>query len=508
MPDFLAQSDARLERFLRRNGVMQWRIPILIDKGGVKVLQAGTKRELPLDGLKTRVSAGDTVRVVTPPPKTCADALQKEANTNCRDYAIVPGATPAANRKKRGYKPTFDDLMEAYLKARPQTVLVTDPMMMTLDGFLKGIATSDEFKYPIRYLMVVGHASITGAFHIVISASSKVAASVSYEMLEEAVANKYLVIDMDLLQPRPAGTGVGQLRLLGCAVGAQAPYMKKFKEALGGKITLIAPRFLAMPDKILKPAGPIEYLGYDFTLDCPTAVKERKTLLALYDTRSTAAEKNKDPRFTLKSGKHVPPKSWDDWVPRDYTKYVYSSLGKKLPKEPPVLESPVMLPVLKVKAKARRRFLINEKVPYYRDPMSGGPEKQFLPLAKNTGKVEDWKAAVRKVLEGPFKHPTLPNQTFKPFDPKHPFPAYVRAGYETMDEFMDGWDWQFDYDKAKKVLSYTPIRYEYRIWQPITTEPGNELIMNYYPSSIPKKFSKLLPLEQLFVWDSYFFGTY
>ncbi len=508
MPDFVVQSDTRLERFLRLNRVMQWRIPILIDKGGVNVFQSGTKRELALDGLKTRVSAGDTVRVVTPPPKTCADALQKEANTNCRDYAIVPGATPAANRKKRGYKPTFDDLMEAYIKARPQTVLITDPMMMTLDDFLKGIATSDDVKFPIRYLIVVGHASISGAFHITISASSKVEAAVSYETLEEAVAKKYLVVDMNLFEPRPADAGAGQLRLLGCSVGAQVPYMKKFKEALGGKITLIAPNFLAMPDAIPKPPGPVAYFGYDFTLHCPTAVKDRKTLLALYDARSTAAEKNKDPRFTLKGGKHVPPKSWADWTPRDYVKYVYSSNGKKLKKEPPVLESPVMLPVLKVKAKARRRFLINEKFPYYRDAMTGGPEKQSIPLAKNTGKVEDWKAAVRKVLEGTFKHPVLPNQTFKPFDPKHPFPAYVRAGYNTMDEFMDGWDWQFDYDKAKKTLNYTPIRYEYRIWQPITTEPGNELIMNYFPSKIPTKFSKLLPLRQLFVTDTYFFATY
>src|SRR5262245_26972986 len=152
MPDFLVQSDERLDLFLRRNRVMQWRIPILIAKGGVKVLQAGTKRELPLDGLKTRVSTGDTVRVVTPPPKPCSDALQNEADTNCRDYAIVPGARSDADKKKRGYRPTFDDLMKDYLTARPQTVVLKDQMLMTLDGFLSGIATSDEIIHPIRYL--------------------------------------------------------------------------------------------------------------------------------------------------------------------------------------------------------------------------------------------------------------------------------------------------------------------------------------------------------------------
>src|SRR5215475_4907192 len=120
----------------------------------------------------------------------------------------------------------------------------------TLDGFLSGIATSDEIIYPIRYLIAVGHASTSGAFHITIGASSKVEALVSYETLEEAVVKKYLVIDMNSLQPRPKDTGVGQLRLMGCSMGSQAPYMQKVKEAVGGKIMVIAPKFLVMPDKI------------------------------------------------------------------------------------------------------------------------------------------------------------------------------------------------------------------------------------------------------------------
>jgi hypothetical protein len=512
MPDFLIRSDERLDLFLLRNRVMPWRIPILLKNGGVKVFEARTRRTLPLNGLKTRVSAGDTVRVVTPPPKLCADALQKEANTNCRDYAIVPGVTSAADRKKRGYKPSFDDLMADYLAARPKTVVIQNPSMMTLDGFLNGIATSDECIYPIRYLIVVGHASITGSFHIVISASTSLEASVSYETLEEAVVKKYLVVDMNVMEPRPAGAGPAQLRLLGCSVGAQVPYMKKFKAALGGQITLIAPKFLAMPDKITAPLpGPIAYLGYDFTLFRPAAIKDRKTLLSLYEAQSMAAEKSKDSRFTVRSGKHVPTKSWSDWVPRDMLKYRYSVLGKKLPKDPPLLYSPVMLPVLKLKVKAHRRFILNEKAPYYIDPFTKGPKTQSMPLLKSTGKPADWKAAVRKWLEGSYKHPSLPGVMIKLFDPSHPFPAYVRAGYATMDEFMDGWDWQFDYDKATKTLNYSPIRYEYRIWQPITTETGNELIMNYYPKKIPKRFNKLFPherLEMLFVTDTYFFGVY
>lgn len=508
MPDFTVQSDTRLDRFLLRNGVLQWRIPVLIEHGGVAVLEAGTKRSLPLKGPQTRVGAGDVVRVVTPPPKRCTDALQKEANSNCRDYAIVPDATAPDDRKKRKYKPTFNDLFEDYLAARPETILIKNPMMMTLDGFLHGLATSDEIVHPIRNLMVVGHASYSGAFHISIGASASTQAAVTYETLEEAVAKGYLVVDMSLFEPRPTGNGTAQLRLLGCSVGGQAPYMKKLKEALGGKIMVIAPKFLALPDKIRSPAGPIAYFGYDFTVHSPAPAKNRNALLDLYDATSTAAEKAKDPRFTLRGGKRVPPRSWRAWVPADFAKHVFSVLGKKVPKEPAPLSSPVILPGLNTRATARRRFFVNDRAPFFSDPFKGADTKSF-PLAKSTGKIEDWKKATRKWLEQPWNHPVLPNKTVKLFDPSHPLPMYVRYGYASMDEFMDGWDWRFKYDDAKKALSLSPVRYEYRVWQPITTEPANQLIMNYYPTGkIPRRFSKVLPVVQLNVNDAYFFGAY
>jgi hypothetical protein len=491
MPDLTVDHDTRLGRFLLRNKVQKWRIPILAAKGGVKVLEAGTGRDLPLKGEGTHVSAGDTVRVVTPPPKPCQEALQREADDNWRDYAIVPGDTP------------YDKLMKEFLQYRTRTVLIADPFMHTLDGFLHGIGTSDEIVNPIRYLLIAGHASFSGALKIAMSTSPANAAFVRYEDLEDAVKKKTLVMDLDPMMPRPKGFNDPQVRLLGCTVGGQAPFMQKFKEALGGKVVVIAPKFLVFVDTVASPRGPLAYMGYDFSVYLPAPVKDQKALVAAMDAKSKLAEKNKDPRFVLRNGKAVPPASWNAWVPKDPNKTPVSRGGQQQLTEPLKIPNWVTLPVFRGRSNAQRRFAYNEANPFFGappgTPAGTTPPPVSIPLPKNTGKVEDWKKAVRADLE----------KRYRLFDPKHPLPQWVRSGYATMDEFMDGWDWQFKYDGGTKRLSFWPVRYEYRLWQPITTDPGNELVMNYYPKGkVPKKFAKLVPIEQLQVFDKFFFGVY
>ena len=102
-------------------------------------------------------------------------------------------------------------------------------------------------------------------------------------------------------------------------------------------------------------------------------------------------------------------------------------------------------------------------------------EPQVMPLAKDPGDDAGRKKAVKAWLQGL----RVPGQQQSIYTDKHPFPAYVRAGYQTMDEFMDGWDWQFAYDAKTKQLTYNPIRDEYAVVQPITNKLG-VLMLNYY----------------------------
>ena len=82
-------------------------------------------------------------------------------------------------------------------------------------------------------------------------------------------------------------------------------------------------------------------------------------------------------------------------------------------------------------------------------------------------------------------------------------------GYNDLDEFMQGWDWQFDYDKKDKILWFNPVRIEYRMLQPIINEAKKSLVINYdtYPTSkIPQQFQGRLPIIQLNVTDPFYFG--
>jgi hypothetical protein len=186
-----------------------------------------------------------------------------------------------------------------------------------------------------------------------------------------------------------------------------------------------------------------------------------------------------------------------NWLPKYPNASPYSVLSQK-PKrpEPMSFPNPVKFPVFPASGNALRHFAYNDRRKMF--TLTPFPP---IPLAVNTGKLADWKKATKDFLQ---KNNAL-------FSDAHPFPFFVRYGYETMDDFMDGWDWRFTYDKAKAVLNADPVRYEYRLWQPIASVSINELIMNYYPKNIaavPKKFRSMMPIEKLLINDKRFFAIY
>src|SRR2546425_10384827 len=92
MADLTVDSDTSLGQFLRKNKYQQWRIPILVNRGGVKAFRGSGV--VPLKDDKTQLRSGDLVRLVDPVPKPYQQALQDEANKNSCDYAFIPGTSP------------------------------------------------------------------------------------------------------------------------------------------------------------------------------------------------------------------------------------------------------------------------------------------------------------------------------------------------------------------------------------------------------------------------------
>jgi hypothetical protein len=169
----------------------------------------------------------------------------------------------------------------------------------------------------------------------------------------------------------------------------------------------------------------------------------------------------------------VPNRLWKEWIPANPNKlgaHKYTNLVK--------------MPVTHTTVDAKRTFRYRKRA-YYSG--TGGS----ISFAKDTGRIEDRKSAVRqKLLKDPL------------FKDSHPFPMFKRYGYTTMDGFMNGWDWQFKFDRSAQLLKFNPVRHEYILIQPITDITTNELVLNFYPTT-----NKGKPVELLHETDRRFLVT-
>ena len=443
MPEWIVQRDSSLEYFLRGKDVQQWRIPVLIACGAVEVFRYNSPIAL-TKGPRTHVDKFDKVRLADPLSKACLAALQKEADVARRDYALAPGTT------------RYDVEMGKLLERRPDTIRITDPFLIDLVHFVKGIGNNVAFTHPVRHITVGSHANAEGHMRLKIGAINNRA--VSYDDLLDLVKSKAIVIDPRTLEPRPVDPKTkapipAQFIMRGCRVGHQVRFVQKLKEALGNKLTLAA----ALHYHLVAPVGSlgsVEYLGYAFELSSPTRLKDRAAVIAAMTAQT----------FKRIDGSTVPSKAWSSWVPsnphqldkgqnegeqRDTTAALSPIDGRRL-----------RLPRV-YRYKIRRLF----------DKLNG------VDVSGSSTKAADRKKAVRDQLVklGFFRE-------------KSGFPLYERFEYKSVDEFMDAWEWQFDPKTKAKSVKYNAVRHEYRIVEPIAElekgkrVPPGTFILNFFPA--------------------------
>src|SRR6185437_14685491 len=127
--------------------------------------------------------------------------------------------------------------------------------------------------------------------------------------------------------------------------------------------------------------------------------------------------------FQRQDRKYVTKAQWQAWVPdKPEDKRWFEPDPFHPTPDRGQIPNKVQLPVFAIKRDAPRRFEVRLGHPLWDKP-------QTMPLLKDPGDEAGRKKAVRAWLEGD-KRLLWTN--------KHPFPVYVRAGYETMDEYMDG----------------------------------------------------------------------
>lgn len=456
MPDWKVNRPSSLRHALRGHDLIEWQIPVLIASGGIQVFRLGT--QIPLDkGPLTHVKQFDTVRLLDPLPKAVTAALQKAADTTCRDYAVVPGI----GRTK------YDDELAKLLDTRPETIRIKDTLLFDLARFVKELGTSVEATNPIRHLLPSSHANSEGQMRLKVGAI--VDRSINYEDLVALVTSKAIVINDKMLQPRPVDAKTktaipAQFIIRGCRIGHQEKFLRKLKEALGNKTPVAAPMHFHLATPIKKPLGHIEYLGYAFELTSPTQLKDRAALVAAMIGKA----------FPRIDGKAVPSKLWDSFIP----KKPHTITDQKLQEGEQVLQSVAKSPVDGRTTKLPRvyRYKIRKFL---------GKDNRVEVPGEST-KEADRKKAVRADL-----------QKLGYFREKSGFPLWERFGLKSIDEFMDAWEWRFDPKTKSKFVTYNGYRHEYRVIEPVVelekgkaVKPG-ELILNFYPTRPSRRVKAL-----------------
>ena len=442
-----------LRTFLQSNHVQAWRIAVLIRIGALTVQRDNAPLPLARKGADTHVEPDDRVRIEDPLTRAHQDALQAFVDAEARDYAWVPGTSK------------YDVVMAKLLARRPRTILVVDPSIRTLPQFIAMFGASPLVKYPIRDVLVASHANDEGELKLPLGGTAKF---IDYEDLEAAAKDPRMQFDDDWFKPRPrdpAGRPLPyRLLLHGCRVGTQPRFLARFREVLGRRIQIVAPRhFDAGYPQPNRPQGYIEYLDYSFSAHSPTPLGTPKAIVtALMGV----------PQNTYRGGVPIPLKTWTRWVPaRPESTYEQPATdwGKS-----PIERKPVRL-VRRFRYQARAWL----------------PKPERLAVEKTETTDAQRLAVLRRLLA-----------TRDNLKPSHPYPLYERLGYGSFDEFIAGWTWVFT-PKGRKVdeVHFNAVRHEYTVIVPVLDTRG-VLMLNFSPIGSRDK-----PVEGLDTADDTLFGT-
>lgn len=436
MATIIVGAPGTVEWVLGVHGLQPWRAGYLIQCGQISVKRNGAAIDLKVDGAATALFRGDELKVDDPPPAPCPGQLAKVGAAGAfRDYAMVSIALGPTDK--------HIPRLERFYDLRGQTIRLKPPDA-ALKAFIEMLARDAAVAGPIRDLMVGTHAAAAGSIAVKPTASE--IAHIQFERLEKAVADRNLIVKPELLQPRPKDANQrdvpARFVIRGCAVGAALPYLRKFKEALGGAVEVVAPKFEHAIGEYANPHahGLYEFLAYEFFLSRPKPLATDQDIVAAFIAEG----------LLHYDGKPIEAKTWAQWIPvgspprdkHEHRKYFSKVANRDV---------------------TGFAFFTTEKQDFPGEPVLVG-----LPFDPGTD-------AARIVALG------VHINNDPRFKATHPWPGYVRLGYKSLSEMVDGFTWSFQYDAAREKLICRGARTTYTVHQPIVDTASGALIHNHFP---------------------------
>lgn len=385
---------------------------------------------------------------------------------------------------------------------------------------------------PIGNALLGSHASAGGILQVPIlrNAKSQPITKTDYETLDRAISNNALKISDNVIGNPPTGTHYFHIK--GCNIGKASPFLQHFKAALGGGVTVTAPKhFYGVSNTVNfhgKSIGRIdigifEFMCYEFSVWAPNPIDDSDTLVAMF--KSAANDPATKADFLYVNGTQVPDAKWDLWVPkkksmksirqanliiRDANKAMIAGV-LKTPITASVGDIRSLLDVMQPRKSAQKDIDLSTWPFVLRvreEPWT--PNVPFPTRNSIPSKVDDQHAAIKQSMMNTAKYKS-----------SHAFPVYTRFGYKSFDDFYVGFAWgkpfiTFKQDENVWLLSSKGTRITYTLVIPITDPTSANIdpfvdgvLTNFHPASssftahteLPEPGTPDVPQDQI---DRYF----
>lgn len=362
------------------------------------------------------------------------------------DYAFVPGETVHELNLKEFYK------------RRPNTILVEEvagKAIVRVDEFLNYLKVEATIIKPIENIIIAAHGNDSGYMGITFADirfnnSTSPDSYTIYETLEVADNSKINNIDPSLID---ANT---KLHIKGCDIGQSTPFVQKMKACFGGIVLVSAPKYSHTMYPITE-LGILEYFSYDFTIVTRNYFKGKNARRDLIKALQVA-------NFKFLDGvTKIPNTLWTTWLPRAVSE------GDRVVGFPvnflPILIDDTGTNLTSYKMDILGAFSAYTDPYEYIIPYASGNAPKNLATQKND---------------------LLSNLNSDPrFSATHPLPTYARYHYNSIAEFIAGFNWKFSLQNNNKELNCYGTRIIYSLAPPITNNPlgANTLICNVSPNS-------------------------
>lgn len=419
------------------------------------------------------------------------------------DYGFAPGRTE------------YDVDGSLLLSRIPNTVVIDlrgRRGIRDVKSFINHLSRSAGITKPVKDLIILTHGNSSGYMQIDLNKGGR--SNTTYEDLVDAVTNPSNSVQIPDSLHCPAGQPCTDpvrfnVHIRGCRIGKAQPFVEKLKEAFSSPQSITAPKHFhgagfSGPRQPVRNAYSYEFLAYSFELyrvhvpgrtfrQLQGIPPENRQLLSRDEVLSAFV--NHNPHFKFIDGVDVPElppvgdpdlPSWQDLIPPNLRISINSSTGERRF----VRWFDLGLNISNVQGRNDRRMEIGT---WFRHTVGQWPYDSLyiytIPTNTNPGNTTNMLSIFHdSVSKDPTFQPSDPLPPPDPPLPPHPFPQYIRHGYNTAGDFLDGYSWVCEWRqiniprRGDRGIVCTGTRHVYTVLLPIVDRTTKSLYFNLFPA--------------------------